>query len=240
MAEPVLVIDRLTVYNRTDPRVLFFGREQVLALQEVSLAVAPGECLALAGESGSGKSTLLRVVAGHQAPDGGRVLVAGRDVTGRKDPAVAWVPQEPRQALELERPFGDAVAAELAAARVASGGAARQRVQAALAEVGLGPEFLDREPARASGGQVQRMAVARALALAPRVLLLDEPVSGVDPHTAELVVRAIRKARLAGTAVVLATHDLRLIRRLAQRVALLREGRVVAEGPPAEVLDATT
>lgn len=227
MQELVLQTDRLTAYNRTDPTFLVFGRQAVAAVRGVSLTLHAGECLAVLGESGAGKSTLLRTVAGHQPAAAGRVLLLGREVTGRSDPAIQYIPQDPRSVFNPDVPFGDQVE-----------GADGARLERAMADLGLGREFRERRPGTCSGGQVQRLALARALARAPRVLALDEPASGVDPHTAGLILQALRRALVAdGVAVLLATHDLRLARRLARRAAVLLHGHLVEVGPLAAVLD---
>lgn len=239
MQEPLLKLERLTAYNLTDPAFLVFGRKAVPAVRDVSLAVAAGETLALLGESGSGKSTLLRAAAGMQKRESGRIWLQGAEmIRPGRDRRICLVAQDPRQSLELDRPFAAAVAAELAAAGADQGGAARERLAELIAAMGLGADLLDRAPGTCSGGQLQRLALARALALQPRVLLLDEPVSGVDPHTADLVIRTIRACQAeTGMAVLLATHDLRLVRRMAQRAAVLLAGRLVEQGTVPRMLE---
>lgn len=236
--EPVLQLIRLTAYNLTDPAFLVFGRRAVPAVQDVTLSVDAGQTVALLGESGSGRSTLLRVAALQQPRAGGRIVLAGRNITRRRqEPGIQGVPQDPRRALALDRPFGTAVAAELQKAGRGGGEAARARLAELLGQLGLAPGYLDRAPGTCSGGELQRMALARALAFDPAVLLLDEPVSGVDPHTAERVVRALRTYQARHrTAVLLATHDLRLARRLAHRAVVLLSGRVVESGPIGDIL----
>lgn len=226
MQELLLKADRLTACNKTDPTFLIFGRQAVPAVRDVSLELYAGECLAVLGESGAGKSTLLRTVAGRQAPESGQVLLLGKNVTGKAAGRIQYIPQDPRNALDMDVPFGEQAEK-----------AARVRLEQVMAELGLGPEFLARKPGTCSGGQVQRMALAKCLARAPRVLVLDEPASGVDPHTAEQILQVLRRAmRRDRIAMLLSTHDLKLVRRLAQRAAVLLNGRLVETGPVAAVL----
>jgi osmoprotectant transport system ATP-binding protein len=204
-------------------------------LQDVTLAVEPGEVVALVGRSGSGKTTLLRLVNRLADADRGDVHVDGRDVT-------AW------DAIELRRRVGYAIQdvglfphytvadnvaivprlLEWPAARVAA------RVDELLALVGLEPAaFRDRWPDQLSGGQRQRVGLARALAADPPVLLMDEPFGALDPITRVELHREFRalQAKLP-RAVLLVTHDLSEAFALAARIAVLHEGRVVACEPP--------
>jgi osmoprotectant transport system ATP-binding protein len=200
---------------------------QVTALAGVTLAMAPGECVALVGESGSGKSTLLRCFNRLVTADAGRVTVQGVDVQ-TADPValrrrMGYVQQEggllphwtvlrnaglvPRL---LSRPDPDTVARQ------------------ALALVGLPPAELEtRYPAELSGGQRQRVAIARALAAQPPVLLMDEPFGALDAITrAELQHAFAGLRRRLGVTLALVTHDLREAFLLADRVAVLRAGRL--------------
>jgi osmoprotectant transport system ATP-binding protein len=211
----------------------------VAALDDVSVSIAAGECVALAGESGSGKTTLLRLFNRMVEPDGGRVLAAGEDVAAR-DPVtlrrqIGYVPQTGgllphwrvlrNVALVpwLER-HPDPVAA----------------ARAALELVGLAPAtFAERRPAELSGGQRQRVAIARALAAEPRYLLLDEAFSALDAITRADVHEAFRNARQRlRTTTLLVTHDVREAVLLADRIAVLRRGRLEQIGTPAAVLSA--
>jgi iron complex transport system ATP-binding protein len=210
-------------------------------LQDVSLQVAPGEVLALVGPNGVGKSTLLRLMAGLRRPWEGQLLLAGRDMAlmSRREVArtVAVVPQEVhmpfpftvRQVVELGRtpyvkPF-------------ALGGDHRDRtaVERALALLGL--EGMAHRPfVELSGGERRRVIIAMALAQEPQLLLLDEPTAHLDiGHQVEVMGLLSRLAH-EGLAVVAALHDLNLALRFAHRVALLHRGRLLAQGPPEEVL----
>ena len=210
----------------------------VLALDRVSLEVRRGECLAVIGESGSGKTTLLRCFNRLTEPDGGRVLVDGVDAA-TLDPIelrrrTGYVPQDGgllphwsiRRNVEL-----------VPRLRGSPAGSSADR---ALRLVGLEPErFAARRPSQLSGGQRQRVAVARALAADPAVVLLDEPFGALDAITrADLQTVFLRLRRELGLTAVLVTHDLREAFLLADRVAVLRDGRVEQLAPADELRSA--
>jgi osmoprotectant transport system ATP-binding protein len=211
----------------------------VAALDDVSIIVAPGACLALVGESGSGKSTLLRCFNRLVDPDAGVVRVDGDDVRAtdavQLRRRIGYVPQDggllphwrvQRNVELVLRLNGDAKPAD--------------RARAALSLVGLEPEtFGDRWPRELSGGQRQRVAIARALAAEPTVMLLDEPFGALDAITrAELQdVYASLRSRLSVTSV-LVTHDLHEAFLLATQIAVLRKGRIEQVAPPRELLAA--
>jgi osmoprotectant transport system ATP-binding protein len=225
------------------PRVSALAAERVskrfgavVALDGVSLEVGRGECLAVIGESGSGKTTLLRCFNRLIEPDGGRILVDGVDAA-TVDPIelrrrTGYVPQDGgllphwrvRRNVALVPWLGGAPDAAVAAER-------------ALQLVGLEPaRFGDRRPRELSGGQRQRVAVARALAAGPEVVLLDEPFGALDAITrADLQTVFLAIRRELGLTAVLVTHDLPEAFLLADRVAVLRAGRLEQVGPAAEL-----
>ncbi|MEU1281570.1 ABC transporter ATP-binding protein [Streptomyces sp. NPDC005805] len=214
------------------------------AVDGVSLRVAPGETVALVGESGSGKSTLARLALGLLAPDRGTVRFAGHDPyrlrgrTGRGVRArLQFVPQQPRGSLNPALRAGDAVAFAL---RV-HGVPRRERpdrVAELFRQAGLDPVLARRYPRELSGGQVQRVAVARALATAPELVVCDEPTSALDTTVQAQVLDLLTglQERL-GLAYLFISHDLAVVRHLAHRVLVLRGGRVVEEGATAAVWD---
>jgi multiple sugar transport system ATP-binding protein len=204
------------------------------AVEDVSLTAADGEVLALLGPSGCGKSTLLRLIAGLETPDAGRVRLDGADVTAlapaERDVAMVFQSYAlyPHMTVEAN------VAVPLRLRKVARG-EVRRRVDEAAALLGIG-HLLDRRPRQLSGGQRQRVAVARAIVRQPRVFLLDEPLSNLDALLRERTRRELKLlfARL-GTTVVYVTHDQAEGMTLADRVAVLREGRIEQVGTPAGV-----
>jgi iron(III) transport system ATP-binding protein len=205
----------------------------VVALDSASLCVEKGEVMALLGPSGCGKTTLLRLVAGFETPDGGTVELAERRVAGQG----AWLPPERRRVGMVFQDY--ALFPHLTVAENVGFGVDRRdrarKVPMLLALVdlcGLG----DRYPHELSGGQQQRVALARALAPAPEVVLLDEPWSNVDPQLREsLRAELTGILRPLGVTVIIVTHDREDAFSLADRIALLRDGRIVQTGTPEEL-----
>jgi ABC-type glutathione transport system ATPase component len=218
----------------------------VRALDGVDLTVAPGEVVGLVGESGSGKSTLARILVRLDAADAGRVLVDGIDVAGAQGADLARIRrtvqivfQDPYTSLDPRLPVGATVAEPLEVVGALAGPAKRARVAALLEAVGLVAAVADSRPAELSGGERQRVAIARALALDPRLLVLDEPLSSLDPDSAAQVAALLSHLRASrDLAYLLISHDLGAVRGLAQRVAVMEDGRIVEEGPTERVFGA--
>jgi ABC-type Fe3+/spermidine/putrescine transport system ATPase subunit len=207
-------------------------------LDGLTLAVARGEVVALLGPSGSGKTTALRLIAGFETPDagGGRVLVEGQDVTGLPPARRHFGMVFQHYALFPHLTVGENVAFGLEARRF-DRGQVRARVAAALALVDL-PGFERRRVGEISGGQQQRVALARALAPEPRVLLLDEPLSNLDPALRERTRRELRRAiRRVGITTLLVTHEQEEAFYLGDRVAVLEGGVLHQAGTPEELYD---
>ncbi|GJF27935.1 dipeptide/oligopeptide/nickel ABC transporter ATP-binding protein [Kitasatospora sp. NE20-6] len=231
---PLLSVDKATKR---------YGSET--ALDGVSLTVAPGETVGLVGESGSGKSTLARLALGLLAPDGGTVRFAGHDpyrLRGRRDRAVRarlqFVPQHPRGSLNPALRAGEAVASALRLHGTPRGERA-EGVARLLRQVGLDPALARRYPRELSGGQLQRVAVARALATRPDLVVCDEPTSALDRSVqARLLDLLTELQESQGLAYLFISHDLAVVRHLAHRVLVLRRGRVLEEGPAADLWDA--
>jgi len=223
--------------------------DTVTALFDVSFSVEPGEFVAVLGPSGAGKTTLFRCLTGLSRPDGGSVLVRGRDIcairgrelrAARQD--VALIFQQfnlVRRLTALHNVLAGRLA-RLPTWRVVLrrfARADRQRALACLYAVGL----LDRAYARAdqlSGGQQQRVAIARALAQEATVILADEPVASLDPESAAAVLDTLRVVARAGVAVVASLHQVHLATAYADRIIALRAGRVIEDAPMAR-LDAS-
>jgi energy-coupling factor transport system ATP-binding protein len=207
-------------------------RERRPVLRDVSLSVREGEFVALMGRNGSGKTTLLRAMLGFQPPRRGRIRVDGIDRTG-VDPsalggAIGYVPQQPGSLFFQERLIDELRFT-----------ARQRRVEgdhgALLESLGLG-WAAERHPRDLSGGERQRAALAAILAGKPRVLVLDEPTRGMDPWHKRELLRLLGRVQAEGVAIVMATHDVEMVAGAANRVVLLGDGSVVADGPPAEVL----
>ncbi len=202
-----------------------------LALADFTLAVRPGEILALIGPSGSGKTTALRVVAGFVRPLAGRVSVGGRDVTDLPPHArgIGMVVQN--YALFPHMRVAGNVAFGLRARRAAKA-QVRAEVESCLAMVGMA-DFAQRYPRELSGGQQQRVAIARALAIRPDVLLLDEPLSALDAQIRLAMLEELARLHrsLPALTVLYVTHDQAEALTLAERIGILRGGRLLALGP---------
>ena len=206
----------------------------VTVLHDVSLVVADGHFVALLGPSGCGKTTLLRIIAGLETQSGGRVLIGGRDVSGLPPRARGLAMVFQNYAVFPHMTVRENVGFGLTMARADATRVARQTERAArLMHIEM---LLDRYPAQLSGGQRQRVAVARALAVEPAVLLMDEPLSNLDALL-RLEMRAELKSVLteAGTTTIYVTHDQTEAMGLADRIAVMHQGRIVQEAVPTEV-----
>ena len=206
----------------------------ITAVDGLSLSIERGEMLALLGPSGSGKTTTLRLLAGFEAPDQGRVIVEGEDVTRLEPVARRFGMVFQHYALFPHLDVGENVAFGLESIGV-RGDELDRRVARALMLVDLAG-FERRRIGQLSGGQQQRVALARALAPEPRVLLLDEPLSNLDPSLRERTRREIRELiRRVGITTVLVTHEQDEAFDLGDRVAVLRAGRLEQVGTPEDL-----
>jgi molybdopterin-binding protein len=209
--------------------------DAVVAERDVDVAfeVASGDTVALLGPNGAGKSTVLGVVAGLVGPTRGRVVVAGRDLAGvpPHEREVALLAQDPLLFPHLSALENVAFGPR---ARGAGRSQARTTAREWLDRVGVG-DLADRRPARLSGGQAQRVAVARALAAGPELLLLDEPMAALDVAVAP-ALRHLLRTVLTGRSAVVVTHDALDALLLADRVVVVEDGRVVEQGATADVL----
>jgi len=236
MAEAILLLDNVAKTFRRP------GHAPVKAVDGVSLTVGRGETVALVGESGSGKSTLGRIALGLLAPDRGRVILEGNvlgelsgDDLRRARIAMQPIFQDASSSLNPRRPARELMAQAL---REAAGDVDAQSA-ALLDRVGLSPgrEYLSRFPHELSGGQRQRLAIARALAMNPRLIIADEPLSGADVSIRGQVLNLLLDIKAErGVAYLMITHDISIARHFADRVAVMRHGVIVETGPAAEVL----
>ena len=212
-----------------------------VVLDRVDIAVAEHEVVALIGASGSGKSTLLRCVSLLEELDDGTVRLDGEDIT---DPRVDADRVRSRFGVVFQAynlfPHLSVLDNVTLAPRVVRGVArveADQRARALLDRVGLGGKAKE-YPDRLSGGQQQRVAIVRALANDPRMLLLDEVTSALDPELVGEVLVLVRELKQQGVTILMATHEMGFARQVADRVVFLDDGRVLEQGPPDQVLEA--
>ncbi|MCO5996481.1 ABC transporter ATP-binding protein [Actinoallomurus rhizosphaericola] len=198
-------------------------------LDGISVTLRSGHCTAIAGPSGAGKSTLLRLLNRMLEPTSGRVLLDGTPL-----PALDVLALRRRVGLVAQQPtlLTDTVLDDL---RVGRPGLTEDEARSLLAETGLPPAFAERPTAGLSGGEAQRVCLARTLALRPEVLLLDEPTSALDRASAAAIEQVVKDLRAAGGTAVLVSHDTAQARRLADDVIVLRAGRLAEHGPPDEV-----
>ncbi|MGF1662278.1 MAG: amino acid ABC transporter ATP-binding protein [Kineosporiaceae bacterium] len=222
---------------RAEDLVKLYGDHAVL--RGIDLDVAEGEVVALVGASGSGKSTLLRCLCLLEPVSDGRVLLDGEDIT---DPRVRADRVRSRfgvvfQAFNLF-PHLSVRENVCLAPRLVHGRPrtdAHARAAELLARIGLADKA-DAYPDRLSGGQQQRVAIVRAIATDPRVLLLDEVTSALDPTLVAEVLGLVRELAGQGRTIVMATHELGFARQVADRVCMLSEGTIIEQGPPSQVL----
>lgn len=214
------------------------------ALDGVSVAVARGEALGIVGKSGSGKSTLARVMVGLLAPDEGEVRAGGeafdpRSARGRAAlrARAQFVFQDSASAFNPRRTIGQSLEAPLIGLTSLRRPERRERVAELLDLVGLRPDHAERRPHEFSGGQLQRVGIARALASEPDVVALDEPVSALDVSVQAQILALLKRLRAErGLTMVFVSHDLAVVETLCDRVAVIKAGRVVEEGACRAVL----
>jgi peptide/nickel transport system ATP-binding protein/oligopeptide transport system ATP-binding protein len=243
--DPLLVATGLVRHYRKPRRMPFAPREIVQAVDGVSFHIRPGETLGLIGESGCGKSTVGRAVAGIDRPSAGSVTFKGVDSTGQSAAQrrrlvrhIQMIFQNPVAALDPRLPLGRQVREPLTIHDI---GAVTERgtmVSRMFEAVGLEPDLESRYPHEISGGQAQRAVIARALIMNPKLLICDEPVSALDASVQAQVIDLLAdlQARL-GLTYLFISHDLKVVKRLCHRVAVMYLGRIVEEGPTDAVFD---
>jgi len=242
MAEPLLKVERL---NKRFPVA---GGGLLHAVDEVSLHIGAGESLGLVGESGCGKSTLVRLLARLLDVTEGRIVFAGQDLAELKAAtfarrperaAIQMVFQDPTDSLNPRFTARETIAEPLALLSGLRGAAAAARVDEVAAQVGLPAALLSRFPHQLSGGQKARVGIARALAVQPRLLILDEPTAALDVSVQAVVLQLLERLRAdLGLSYLFVSHDLNVVRLLTDRVAVMYLGKLVETGPSEAVFRA--
>lgn len=218
---------------------------KVSAVNGASLQLAAGETLGLVGESGCGKSTLARAILHLNPVSGGQILFDGIDMAhgskadiARLRHETAMIFQDPYTALNPRQRIGDILAEVLRVQRKVPEDQVQARVAELLTLVGLRPELAERKPRSLSGGQCQRVGIARALAIEPRLIIADECVAALDVSIQGQIINLLLELReRMNLALLFITHDLTVVRRLCDRVAVMYLGKIVEEGPVQEVFD---
>lgn len=230
----LLEVENLTKHFRVGAGLLR-SPGVVRAVDGVDLELAEGETLGIAGESGCGKSTLARLILRLIEPTSGAIRFAGKDFLGldsralrrrRRDLQIVF--QDPYASLNPRMRVGDIVGEGLTIHRIASGAERRRLVFEVLERVGLRPEAYDRYPHEFSGGQRQRIGIARAVALRPKLIIADEPVSALDVSIQAQIINLLQDLQgELGMAYLFIAHDLRVVEHISRRVAIMYLGKVV-------------
>jgi ABC-type glutathione transport system ATPase component len=223
-----------------------FSRKSFIvdALVDVELEIAPASLTALVGESGSGKSTLARCLAMLEKPDRGEIWFDGKEIlrTSSRElaclrPKIQMVFQDSAGALNPRFTAAEIIAEPLEIQQREQGRRLQSRARELMEEVGLSASWADRRPLEFSGGQRQRLAIARALALKPAFLILDESLSGLDLSTQAQILNLLLDLQKAHSLTyLLISHDLTLVGQVADFVAVMHQGRIVERGTPQDVL----
>jgi len=246
VSEPLLQVTDL-VKHFPIKRGILIDREvdQVRAVDGISFSIEPGQTLGLVGESGSGKSTACRAVLQLIKPSSGSVRFEGQEIAGcsrrqmrplRREMQMIF--QDPYASLNPRKRVGQIVGDPLKRQRVASGGELRKRVQELLERVGLASEHYNRFPHEFSGGQRQRIGIARALALRPKLVIADEPVSALDVSIQAQIINLLDDLQDEfGLTYLFVAHDIGVVRHIADRIAVMNKGEIVEEGEADQVCE---
>jgi len=244
-AKPALV--RVSGLSKQHVQRGAFSRHKFVidAVRDVDLEIQPRCLTALVGESGSGKSTLARCLAMLERPDKGEIWFEGEEISRRRGkelvslrPKIQMVFQDSAGALNPRFSAAEIIAEPLEIQRLASGRGLRKRALELMEEVGLSPEWANRRPLEFSGGQRQRLAIARAIALQPAFLILDESLSKLDLITQAQILQLLSDLQSAhALTYLLICHDLTLVKRVADFVLVMQRGEIVERGTRHEVLN---
>ncbi|MDO4622575.1 MAG: ABC transporter ATP-binding protein [Eubacteriales bacterium] len=237
--DAVLKVENLTkVFSRKD-------QDDFTAVDDISFELMPGECLAIIGESGSGKTTAVNMITRLVDPTKGTIELDGEDITAVKGKnlrnvykKMQMVFQTPADSFDPRCTLGDGISESLRNFGMSKKDARAEAVRL-LERCGLGEEFADRYPHQVSGGQCQRAAIARALALKPKVLICDEATSALDVTIQKEVLDLLNELRSAqgdNLSILFICHDISLVQQFCDRVLVMYHGRIVEQGIPDEVI----
>ena len=237
MADTILKAEHLT-------KTFISGKRALMAVDDVSFELKQGECLGIVGESGSGKSTIAKMITHLESITKGKVFLRGRDITNAKGKElreiyrdIQMVFQMPMESFDPRCTLGDGIGESLRNMGLNQSETCR-KVEKLLEKCGLEKEYADRYPHQVSGGQCQRAAIARALAVNPSILICDEATSALDvtvqKQILELLIELKQKENLS---FILICHDLALVQAFCDRVLVLYHGKTVEKGTPDEIID---
>ncbi|SRR6266853_878030 len=240
--QPLLKAENLV--KRYAKRSLAGAREELLALDGVSFTIFPGTTLAVVGESGSGKSTLASCLACLESPTAGNIWFEGKDLVklgerARRQvrPQIQLIFQDPASSLNPRWSVLETLIEPLILRRKFKPEEMKPRANSLLERVGLSPDIVERLPTELSGGQRQRLAIARALALEPKLLILDEALSALDcSMQAQIANLLVELQSSLGMTYLFITHDLAMAAHLADEIAVMNRGRIVEQGPADNIL----
>ena len=235
-----------TILDVKDLTKNFYKNKQLFtAVNHISFQLRQGECLGLVGESGCGKSTTVKMLTHLLKPDSGEILLEGTEIQHLKGKAlkklyteIQMVFQIPQDSFDPRRTLGDSIMESMRNHNV-SRKEAQNRLGQLLQQVELPPELADRYPNQVSGGQCQRAAMARALAVNPKILICDEATSALDVTVqAQLIELLKRLQQEMDLSILLISHDLALVQHLCDRVIVMYQGNIVEQGTPDRVINA--
>lgn len=237
--EPILKVEALTkIFTRQ-------GQPDFTAVNGIDFELYPGECLAIIGESGSGKTTAVQMISRLIDATSGKITLNGQDITQLKGKQLGdiykqmqMVFQTPTDSFDPRRTLGDGIGESLRNAGV-SRKETRQRVEALLEKCGLPKEFADRYPHQVSGGQCQRAAIARALAIEPKLLICDEATSALDVTVQKEIIALLNELRAqqgSNLSILFICHDISLVQQFCDRVLVMYHGNIVEKGIPDNVI----
>lgn len=237
--EPILKVEALTK--------TFSGQREIAAVNGISFELFPGECLAIIGESGSGKTTAVNMISRLTDVTTGSIFLEGQEITHRKGKQLRevyrqmqMVFQTPTDSFDPRRTLGDSIGESLRNVGLTRK-ETQKRVEALLEKCGLPGEFANRYPHQVSGGQCQRAAIARALAIEPKLLICDEATSALDVTVQKEIIsllNELRKQRGKNLSILFICHDISLVQQFCDRVLVMYRGEIVEEGTPDVVIRA--
>jgi len=240
--QPLLKVENLV--KRYAKRSFSDAREELLALDGVSFTIFPGTTLAIVGESGSGKSTLASCLACLESPTAGNIWFEGKDIVqlgerARRQlrPQIQLIFQDPASSLNPRWSVFEILVEPFILQRKFTREEMIQHANSLLERVGLSPNIVERPPTELSGGQRQRLAIARALALEPKLLILDEALSALDCSVQAQIANLLMELQSSlGMTYLFITHDLAMAAHLADKIAVMNCGRIVEQGPAEKIL----